>query len=627
VSGPPPIEGKYDILAKIREGGMGALYLVRHRLLNERRVIKVMRPELAQSAEQQKRFLREAQTATRLKHENIVGFYDFFMDQEGTASMVMEYIEGITLRDMIRSSGPLPIALGVRLSSQCLAGLDYLHRKGIVHRDISPDNIMVTADEDGTFHAKLIDLGIARIAQMDEGLTRTGEFLGKLRYSSPEQLLGRSSSNPIDGRSDIFSLGVVIYEMLTGSCPYATGSVPEILNARLSEPPMPFEEADPGKRVSEGLRAIVLRALQRKPEDRYQSAAEFGAALADLPAAERAPEDPKEISQYVSRALQAETKATEERILSNKSLQEEIPPTLIPVTAPLGADDQRRTVYLGPTVIAAAPGTIPEPARGEPKRKRSRVLILALAAGVALVLAATVLLTRGGDGGGNGKTTRSRTQAPETPVGGLNPGGPTASPTAAVVTVTASQPQPPTVAPSPSPTLTRTPRPTRAPTTTVRPTVVTATPQPTPTKTRFCFQPGGTYFDPGKIIGCPPGFQCTPIPKVQREDFALMKIRIEVSPAYPLEGEPAFVSVGFENKGTDPVHINQLLQSLNDGGFQNVTNAQVPVNVQPRGDFKDLYRYEIQDLRAGKTYTIQFSVVDIRKDTWIAGFSLRPCPH
>jgi serine/threonine-protein kinase len=396
VTAPQPIEGKYDVLAKIREGGMGALYLVRHRLLNERRVIKVMRPELAQSAEQQKRFLREAQTATRLKHENIVGFYDFFVDQEGTASMVMEYIEGITLRDMIRTSGALPIALCVRLSSQCLAALDYLHRKGIVHRDISPDNIMTTADEDGALHAKLIDLGIARIAQADEGLTKTGEFLGKLRYSSPEQLLRGPSSKPVDGRSDLFSLGVVIYEMLTGSCPYASGSLGDIINARLTLPPMPFEETDRGGKVSEGLRAIVIKALQRKPEDRFQSAAEFGAALEALPVAERAPEDPKEVAQFVRRALQAETKDPEVRTLPSKSLQpgrnSVVSPTMVSVNAPLVADDQRPTVYTGRTVAVAAPEATPEPARAEPERKRPRILIFSLTAGAILALAAGILL-------------------------------------------------------------------------------------------------------------------------------------------------------------------------------------------------------------------------------------------
>ena len=158
-----PIEGKYEVIAKIREGGMGAIYKVRHRLLNELRVIKVMRPEVAESADQRKRFLREAQTATRLKHENVVSFYDFFVDDEGTAYMVMEYIEGINLRDMIRQCGPIPVALTLFLAKQSLSALAYLHRKGIVHRDISPDNIMMMQEEDGTLHAKLIEIGRAHV--------------------------------------------------------------------------------------------------------------------------------------------------------------------------------------------------------------------------------------------------------------------------------------------------------------------------------------------------------------------------------------------------------------------------------------------------------------------------------
>jgi len=118
---PGSLEGKYEVIAKIREGGMGAIYKARHRLLNELRVIKVMRPEVAQSADQRKRFLREAQTATRLRHPNIVAFYDFFVDEEDTAYMVMEYIEGINLRDMIRGCGAFPVVLAIDLSRQCLS--------------------------------------------------------------------------------------------------------------------------------------------------------------------------------------------------------------------------------------------------------------------------------------------------------------------------------------------------------------------------------------------------------------------------------------------------------------------------------------------------------------------------
>jgi serine/threonine-protein kinase len=297
---PGSLEGKYEVLAKIREGGMGAIYKVRHRLLNELRVIKVMRPEVAQSPEQRKRFLREAQTATRLRHTNIVAFHDFFIDDEDTAYMVMEYIEGINLRDMIRDFGTFPIPLALDLSRQCLSAFDYLHRKGVVHRDVSPDNIMMTREDDGVVRAKLIDLGIAKIAQSKEELTGADEFIGKLRYSSPEQL---TSSAQIDSRSDLFSFGIVLYEILTGVCPYGGETIHEIVANRLNQPPLPFDSSDPEGRLSPAVREAVLKALRTKPEERYQSAAEFAKRLEALGAAEVQPAGADAVTRYTDKAM------------------------------------------------------------------------------------------------------------------------------------------------------------------------------------------------------------------------------------------------------------------------------------------------------------------------------------
>jgi eukaryotic-like serine/threonine-protein kinase len=304
---PGALEGKYEVLAKLREGGMGAIYKVRHRLLNELRVIKVMRPEVAQSAEQRKRFLREAQTATRLRHPNIVAFYDFFVDEEDTAYMVMEYIEGINLRDMLQGCGAFPVPLAIDLSRQCLAAFEYLHRRKIVHRDVSPDNIMMTREEDGTLRAKLIDLGIAKIAQAKEELTAADEFIGKLRYSSPEQLMKSASSPEIDGRSDIFSFGIVTYEILTGVCPYGGESIHEIVANRLQQPPMSFEESDPMARLSPALRETVLKALRTSPEERYQTAPEFSKALEAFAADESGNHEPVDL--YVSKCMTLATEA------------------------------------------------------------------------------------------------------------------------------------------------------------------------------------------------------------------------------------------------------------------------------------------------------------------------------
>ena len=276
------IEGKYEILGKIREGGMGAIYKVRHRLLDEIRVIKVMKPQVLKDEDLRKRFAEEAKTATRLKHPNICTIHDFSLDPDGTAYLVMEFIDGVTLAELSKSSTPVSVAMTVEIALQALLALGYLHRRNVVHRDIAPDNLMLTSDEDGGPLVKLIDLGIAKALDRPTDLTSTGVFLGKLKYASPEQYGALAPGEKIDGRSDLYCLGLVLYELLTGARPFIGETPAEMIRAHIFQPPKPFEETDPDGRVPPELRAAVLKALEKKREDRFATAEDFHRELVRL---------------------------------------------------------------------------------------------------------------------------------------------------------------------------------------------------------------------------------------------------------------------------------------------------------------------------------------------------------
>jgi serine/threonine-protein kinase len=275
------LEGKYEVLSKLREGGMGAIYTVRHRLLGEIRVVKVMRPQLADDQEFAARFLREAQTAIRLRHPNIAQLYDFSTDEEGNAYIVMEFIEGIDLRELVRRFGPPSLGLTLEIAVQGLAALGFLHRRKMVHRDISPDNLMLARDADGRPMVKLIDLGIVKVLEADHGLTSTGVFLGKLRYAAPEQLLA-AEGRTIDQRADLYSFGIVLYELLTGKFPIAGSTSSSLIAGHLHQAPLSFAATDPEGRVPEPLRQLVMRLLSKEPEERVGSAEELAEALAPL---------------------------------------------------------------------------------------------------------------------------------------------------------------------------------------------------------------------------------------------------------------------------------------------------------------------------------------------------------
>lgn len=272
------IDGKYEILEKIREGGMGAIYRVRHRLLDEVRVVKVIRSQAEPSSEASDRFLREARAAIKLRHPNIAVLHDFAVAGDGQAFIVMEFIEGWNLQEVLTGYGPPPLGMTLEIARQSLKALGYLHRHKIVHRDVSPDNLMVTRDVEGHLLVKLIDLGIAKNLEGAGGLTTTGVFLGKPRYGSPERFTGEGW----DERSDLYSFGVVLYELLTGRCPILGNDPAALMAGHLFRPPISFDETDRGGRVPPGLRASVLKVLEKKPEERFANAETFGAALGEI---------------------------------------------------------------------------------------------------------------------------------------------------------------------------------------------------------------------------------------------------------------------------------------------------------------------------------------------------------
>lgn len=668
MSSPPgAIEGKYEVIAKMREGGMGAVYLVRHRLLNELRVIKVMRPEVAESAEQRKRFLREAQTATRLKHSNIVGFYDFFVDDEGTAYMVMEYIDGLNLRDMFRNCGPLPITLGLYLARQCLSALDYLHRKGIVHRDVSPDNIMMTQEEDGALHAKLIDLGIAKLARAEEQeqLTAADEFIGKLRYSSPEQLTKKATSAQIDGRSDIFSFGVVLYECLTGISPYGGGSLQEILTARLQKPPMSFEKSDPNGRVSEPLRRIIERALQRKPEDRYQSSQEFSKALEALPPAQSAPETPEEVQRYVRSAVEIAMKAAAAQNPAGMSLQRTLQSkfrvseislrpleaTDMPVQKALarwtdatptrtveGSDPSRQT-HEATLAHGASRAAVGVPAAEA--RKPSPVIGYVLAAAGAALLVVIGVVVSGLVSGKKGSSTDATPRALPTPATQTSASTQTALPppststgtgststatstSASTQTETLSTTRVVEVPPTRPPKREATRAPRREEATPVRIAQVVSPANPNRPKMHFCAEISKTGYFQGVVKEVPQGFKDLAALEVS-PDAARIKINITVAPEEPLEGREFIVVAKFVNGGDGTFRMARAEESAGSarGGYQPIAGfTPTPVD---EASAVEIFR-TTRVLNPGETYRKSFRVVEQRRgDAWEASVTVKPC--
>ncbi|MBZ0114427.1 MAG: serine/threonine protein kinase [Thermoanaerobaculia bacterium] len=259
---------------------MGDVYLVRHQHLQELRVVKVLRTDLADDNSAMRRFQQEARVATQIKHPNVATLYDYSRLKDGRYYMVWEYIEGEHLGATIRERGPLPVELALDFAIQSLRGLDAIHAAGVIHRDVSPDNLMVTRDRRGRNRIKIIDLGLAKDLQPDKGmeLTQVGTFLGKFQYCSPEQ--AGEGEEPLDARSDLYSLAQVLYELLTGLPPFDSQSQHGFVFKRLTEQPLPLRRRNPKIELPDDLEQVVMKGLERDRNDRYPDASHFIHALA-----------------------------------------------------------------------------------------------------------------------------------------------------------------------------------------------------------------------------------------------------------------------------------------------------------------------------------------------------------
>jgi serine/threonine-protein kinase len=269
------IDGRYRVEKSIGEGGMGIVYLISHAVLGKRMALKVLRGEMAKDADVVQRFMQEAQSATSIGHPNIIDISDFGRLPDGSVYFVMEFLDGESLSKMIHRGGSIPMATAIHVVRQIASALEAAHTRGIVHRDLKPDNIYLVKQGHDEHFVKVLDFGIAKVGGANSKLTRTGMIFGTPHYMSPEQAAGQS----VDQRTDIYALGVIMYEMFTGKVPFDGDTFMGILSKHMFEPPLP-----PSKVKGAGLGAIedvILKALAKKQEERYQN---MGELVADLDA-------------------------------------------------------------------------------------------------------------------------------------------------------------------------------------------------------------------------------------------------------------------------------------------------------------------------------------------------------
>jgi eukaryotic-like serine/threonine-protein kinase len=272
------LHGRYRVLQCLTRGGMGVVYRGERLQLGRPVAIKFLHESYAAADDGKRRFEVEARAMSRLAHPNCVAVTDFGVDQ-GAPYLVMDFVPGQTLRDLLAVEGRLPPSRALDIIRQVLAGVAHAHGHQIVHRDLKPENVLVTALEGHGEHVRIVDFGLAKLR--NEASVTTGIAVGTPSYMSPEQTMG----SKVDERADIYATGVMLYELLVGHKPFHASSPFELMRMHREVPPTPLARAAPDMRISQELEAAIQRALAKEREDRFPSAAAFLAALDATPEA------------------------------------------------------------------------------------------------------------------------------------------------------------------------------------------------------------------------------------------------------------------------------------------------------------------------------------------------------
>jgi eukaryotic-like serine/threonine-protein kinase len=378
--------GQFQILQKIGSGGMGAVYKAAQPAMNRMVAVKILHPKLANRKDLVSRFRREARAMSHLTHPNTVKVYLYGELDDGSLYIVMEYLEGRNLNQVVRKEGPLACERAIPVLIQVCGALQEAHLQGIIHRDLKPENIFLSTNGGLKDYPKVLDFGLAKVTERELRpgsimLTQEGMVFGTPEFMSPEQAQGKT----LDARSDIYSLATILYEVLTGKLPFDARTPMEYIQFHVTKPPISIDERVPGKSFPEGLNAVLQKALEKKPENRYPTAAEFADALkpfAGLAGKGYTAMMPKGTTEALNQAIQAAKEA--------QAVPEPPPSAGSPRSA---GQPSQKTVRLAPNMLATTPeGQVPALllAKRRGNGQTSPMVLLGIAAGC---LVAGILIT------------------------------------------------------------------------------------------------------------------------------------------------------------------------------------------------------------------------------------------